>query len=297
MSAVPPAGPDHPETPKQLLRRLGIHPKKQLGQHFMIDPRALERVVQAAEVTPADEVLEIGAGIGTLTERLLEHAGRVVAVELDPQLVGILQERLEGHPKLEVAAGDILRFPPADWFAEPYKVVGNIPYYITSAILRHLLEAQPRPTTLVLTMQKEVTARILSREGWSLLAVSVHFYGRPRLMGHISRHAFYPVPNVDSAILRVDVFPQPAVSVPNTRWFFRVVKAGFSAPRKQLRNTLAHGLGIPAEDVEEALNTAGVDPRRRAETLSLEEWGAVCWALAPHSAGLPAGEEPAGEAS
>lgn len=296
MSAVPPAGSGHPESPKQLLRRFGVQPKKQLGQHFMIDPRALERVVQAAEITPADDVLEIGAGIGTLTEHLLKHAGRVVAVELDPQLVDILRERLGGHPKLEVAAGDILRFPPADWFTEPYKVVGNIPYYITSAILRHLLEAQPRPTTLVLTMQKEVAERILSRGGWSLLAVSVHFYGRPRLMGHISRHAFYPVPNVDSAILRVDVFPQPAISVPNTRWFFRVVKAGFSAPRKQLRNTLAHGLGIPPEDVEQVLRAAGIDTRRRAETLSLEEWGAVCWALAPYSAGAPADEEPAGEA-
>lgn len=280
------------ETPKQLLRRYGITPKKQLGQNFMIDPHALERVVQAAEVTPADGVLEIGAGIGTLTERLLEHAGRVVAVELDPQLVGILQERLGTHPRLQVAAGDILRFRPAEWFHESYKVVGNIPYYITSAILRHLLEAEPRPTMLVLTMQKEVAARILSREGWSLLAVGVHFYGRPRLMGHISRHAFYPVPKVDSAILRVDVYPQPAIPVPDTRWFFRVVRAGFSAPRKQLRNTLAHGLGIPPEDVERALHAAGVDPRRRAETVSLEEWGAVCAALAPYSAGASPAEEP-----
>ncbi len=285
------SSPPDAKTPKQLLRRYGIAPKKQLGQNFMIDWRALERVVQAAEITPADGVLEIGAGIGTLTERLLEHAGRVVAVELDPQLVDILQERLGGHPHLQVVAGDILRFQPADWFTEPYKVVGNIPYYITSAILRHLLEAQPRPTALVLTMQKEVAARILSREGWSLLAVSVHFYGRPRLMGHISRHAFYPIPRVDSAILRVDVLPQPAVPVSDTRWFFRVVRAGFSAPRKQLRNTLAHGLGIPPEEVERALNTAGIDPRRRAETISLEEWGKIYQALAPHLPGsMPADE-------
>lgn len=280
------------ETPKQLLRRYGIAPKKQLGQNFMIDPRALDRVVQAAEITPADGVLEIGAGIGTLTERLLEHAGRVVAVELDPQLVAILQERLGGHPRLQIVAGDILRFRPADWFTEPYKVVGNIPYYITSAILRHLLEADPRPTALVLTMQKEVAARILSREGWSLLAVSVHFYGRPRLMGHISRHAFYPVPKVDSAILRVDVYPQPAIPVPDSRLFFRVVRAGFSAPRKQLRNTLAHGLGILPEEIERALSAAGIDPRRRAETVSLEEWGNIYQALAPYLPGSMPADEP-----
>jgi len=283
------------ETPKQLLRRYGIAPKKQLGQNFMIDPRALERVVQAAEVAPADSVLEIGAGIGTLTERLLEHAGRVVAVELDAQLVAVLQERLGSHPRLQIVAGDILQFRPADYFTTSYKVVGNIPYYITSAILRHLLEAQPRPTMLVLTMQKEVAARILSREKWSLLAVSVHFYGRPRVVGHISRHAFYPVPQVDSAILRVDVWPQPAVSVPDTRLFFRVVKAGFSAPRKQLRNTLAHGLGMAPEAVEQTLSAAGIDPRRRAETVSLEEWGQICRVLGPALVGSLPAEEPEAE--
>ena len=258
--------------PRQLLRRFGLRPKKSLGQNFMVGRRAIEQVLEAAELTPADVVLEIGAGLGTLTARLAERASQVVAVELDARMVEVLEQTLGEHPNLQLVAGDILEIDPASLFASPYKVVANIPYYITSAILRHLLEAAVRPTVIVLTTQKEVAQRIVARERLSLLAVSVQCYGRPRVVAHVPRGAFYPPPKVDSAVLRIDVYPAPAVPPADLDAFFRVVKAGFSAPRKQLRNALAHDLGRPAGEIAARLEAAGIDPRRRAETLSLEEW-------------------------
>jgi len=261
------------EDPRRLLQRYGLRPKKGLGQNFMVDRSAIERVAAAADLSPADSVLEIGPGVGTLTGRLLELAGAVVAVELDPQMVRILGEQFAGQPRLRVLAGDILEIDPATLFEQPYKVVANVPYYITSAIMRHLLEACLRPTVLVLTLQKEVAQRIVARDRMSLLAVSVQFYGRPRIAGAIPAGAFYPPPKVDSAILRVDVYPEPAVAVADRDAFFRTVKAGFSAPRKQLRNALANGLRRPAEEMDAALRAAGIEASRRAETLALEEWG------------------------
>jgi len=269
------------EDPRRLLRRYGLRPKKGLGQNFMVDPAAIERVAQAAELTAQDLVLEIGPGLGTLTRRLLELVGRVVAVEIDPQMVRIVGEQLGANPRLRLVAGDILKVDPATLFDAPYKVVANVPYYITSAILRHLLEATVRPTLLVLTMQKEVARRIVSTGRRSLLAVSVQFYGRPRIAGYLPAGAFYPPPKVESAILCVDVAPQPAVDVPNVEAFFRIVKAGFSAPRKQLRNALANGLHRKAEEMDALLARAGVEASRRAETLSLEEWAAVAGAQKP----------------
>jgi len=238
----------------------------------MVGRHAIDQVVKAADLTPADSVLEIGPGLGTLTGRLLECAGQVVAVELDPKLVSALQELLGEHPHLRIVAGDILQTDPAALFSVPYKVVANIPYYITSAVLRHLLESSVRPTAIILTMQKEVAQRIVDQERLSLLAVSVQFYGAPRIVARIPRGAFHPTPIVDSAVLRVDVYPEPAVAVVDREGFFRVVKAGFSAPRKQLRNALMNGLRLSADDVVMALANAGIDPRRRAETVTIPEW-------------------------
>ncbi len=256
-----------------------IRPKKSLGQHFLRSPHHLRRIVDAADLGPEDVVLEVGPGTGALTRYLVEHAGRVIAVEIDARLVQHLRETLGDFPNLTVLQGDILQMDPAALVARvlgewrPYKVVANLPYYITSAILRHLLESSPPPRLLVLTVQKEVAQRIVARPPrMNLLAVSVQFYGEPRIVHTIPRGAFYPPPKVDSAVVRIDVFPRPRVDVPDKELFFRVVKAGFAQRRKQLRNALAAGLGLPPAVVVEALRQAHIEPTRRAETLTLEEW-------------------------
>ena len=263
--------------PREALRRHGLRPSKGLGQNFLVDRRALRRIVEAAELGPADTVLEVGPGIGQLTRLLAARAGRVVAVELDLRMVAALREELAGCRNVEVVQGDILALDPGALAGrEAYKVVANLPYYITSAAIRHLLEARPPPSLLVLTVQREVADRITSAPGnMSLLSVSVQFYGRPQRVARIPASAFYPPPRVESAIVRIDVYPQPPLRGDDARRFFEIVRAGFSQRRKQLRNTLAAGLGLPTEQVAAALRQAGVDPRRRAETLSLEEWSAI----------------------
>lgn len=276
--------------PRQILRRHGLRPTKALGQIFLVDRRALERIVAAAELQPDDRVLEVGPGVGQLTRLLAAAAGRVVAVELDPRMVQVLRQELADRPNVEIVEADILAVDPGALLAgAPYKVVANLPYYITSAAVRHLLEAQPPPTLLVLTVQREVADRMTAHPGdMSLLAVSVQLYGRPRRLARIPAGAFFPAPKVDSAIVRIDVYPEPPVHLPDREWFFAVARAGFGQRRKQLRNSLSAGLQLSAEAVEGALRRAGVDPRRRAETLSLEEWAAVSEQLT----GLPSQGRP-----
>jgi len=275
-----------------LLRAYDLHPKKGLGQHFLADQAALGQIVAAADLTPTDTVLEIGPGLGTLTSLLAERAGRVVAVELDDRLAAILAERLAGCPNVEVRPGNILRISDfASLVGPSYKVVANLPYYITSAVLRHLLERHDQPSLLVVTVQREVAERIVAvPPDMSLLAVSVQFYGRPSLVARIPAGAFYPPPKVDSAVVRIDVLGELAVSLGEASAspegdlceasgpgvgvadFFRVVRAGFGHKRKTLRNALSAGLGLAPVRVEQALAQAGIDSRRRAETLSLQEW-------------------------
>lgn len=277
-------------TTRSLLREWQLTPQKELGQNFLADRSVLAHILAAAEVSATDTVLEIGPGLGTLTEALAEHARRVVAVEIDRQLVAILLDRLQAFANVQVVAGDILALDVAALLAgEPaggpaayaYKVVANIPYNITSAVLRHLLEACIRPRLIVLMVQREVAQRITAGPGeMSLLSVSVQFYGRPRLIHRVPAKAFYPVPKVDSAIIRIDPHPQLPIAPGEIEPFFSVVRAGFGQRRKQMHNSLVHGLGLPAESVAEALAHAGVDGQRRAQTLSVEEWVALYRALA-----------------
>lgn len=266
-------------TIRQLLREYGLRPRKGLGQSFLEDPAILQRIVDAAELVADDLVLEIGPGLGTLTRLLASRAGRVLAVELDERLAAILPDLLADCPNVEIIHDDILALDPASLFPGRtcgYKVVANLPYYITSAVLRHLLESQARPRLLVLTVQHEVAQRLVAVSGeMSLLAVSVQFYGRPRIVARIPAGAFYPSPQVDSAVVRIDVYERPPLPVDDAAGFFRVVQAGFGQRRKQLRNALAHGLSRPVEEIAVALDRAGIDPRRRAETLSLDEWAAL----------------------
>lgn len=260
---------------QRLLRQHGLRPRQRLSQRFLADEGVLERIMAAAEIEPADTVLEVGPGLGTLTRALAARAGRVIAVELDAQLVAILHQRLSDYPNVTIVQGDILQLAPAELVGPhaPYLVVANLPYYITSPVLRHFLEATHPPERLVLMIQKEVAQRILATPGHlSLLAVSVQFYARPRLVGYVPAAAFYPRPKVDSAIVRLDVYRQPPVPVEDVPRFFRVVAAGFSQPRKQLKNALAHSLGLPVAKAMEALAAAGINPQQRAESLSLDDW-------------------------
>ncbi|MEP7358560.1 MAG: 16S rRNA (adenine(1518)-N(6)/adenine(1519)-N(6))-dimethyltransferase RsmA [Anaerolineales bacterium] len=261
-----------------LLRRFNLHPKKRLGQNFLIDEAGLAKVAAAADLGPGDTVLEIGAGLGSLTRHLAPLVQRVVAVEVDDTLLPVLEVTLADFENVELIRADILRLDLARTAGLPdgYKVVANIPYYITSAVIRQLLEAAVRPALIVLTVQREVAERILAEPGdMNLLAISVQFYSQPRRMARLPAGAFYPIPAVDSDVIRLDVRPQPQVAIDDIDHFFRVVKAGFSQKRKQLRNSLSGGLRLEPPEVDTFLAAAGVAPQRRAETLSLEEWGAV----------------------
>ncbi len=265
------------------IRRMGIDPKRSLGQNFLLDAGHLDKIVAAADLAGGDAVLEVGPGPGTLTARLAAAAGEVVAVELDDRLIALLQEEFAGQPHVRIVHGDILTLSPPALFTQPtprYKVVANLPYYITSAVLRHLLEAEPPPVLAVVLVQKEVAERICAQPGdLSLLAVSVQFYAEPKLVHRIPAGAFYPRPKVDSAVLRLDVRPQPAVTAVPAERFFQVVRAGFSQKRKQLANSLSGGLGLAKPVVAAAMGAAGVDPARRAETVDLAEWERICLAL------------------
>lgn len=267
---------------RRLLKEFDIQPRKSLGQNFLADQRALERIVEAAELGPGDIVLEIGPGLGTLTRCLAAGAGWIVAIELDQRLVEVLKQTLADLPNVDIIHGDILELNPADLLERQmasfqYKVVANLPYYITSAVLRHLLTAKVRPKLMIVTVQLEVAQRITAEPGdMSLLAVSVQFYGRPRIVARIKASAFYPSPQVDSAVIRIDLDGRPLVEVDDADSFFKVVRAGFAQRRKQLRNALAAELALPASEVAQALSRAGVDPKRRAQTLGIEEWAKVC---------------------
>jgi 16S rRNA (adenine1518-N6/adenine1519-N6)-dimethyltransferase len=222
--------------------------------------------------------------LGILTKELARMARRVIAVEVDSKLASAMTEVLSGIPNIEILNADILKVDLARMLTstnERYKVVANLPYYITSPVLRRFLEGKQKPVHMVVMVQKEVGQAIVAHGGkMSLLAVEVQFYGRPTLVEYVPSGSFYPPPEVDSAILRIDPYLEPTVDVADVDGFFRVVRAGFSMPRKQLRNSLAHGLGIPPVEAAALLEEAGVNPRQRAETLGLEEWVRICEILA-----------------
>jgi 16S rRNA (adenine1518-N6/adenine1519-N6)-dimethyltransferase len=309
MDAVSPSLTASPGV-RELLDKYNLRPRKGLGQNFLADPNILRKIVEAADLTPDATVLEIGPGLGMLTRFLSRAAGRVVAVELDEALFGLLRQELSGLLNLELVQGDILQLDPAELVegqacppkdagqanvqlptsnfqpptsnlqspisnlqSPPYTVVANLPYYITSAAIRHVQEASPPPQRIVLTVQREVAERIVAAPGeLSLLAVSVQFYGRPRIVARIPAGAFVPPPKVDSAVVRIDTHPAPPVEVADVGAFFRVVRAGFGQKRKQIKNSLAAGLGLSGGEAADALARAGIDPQRRAQTLSLAEW-------------------------
>jgi len=270
------AGPLPLSSVRRLLREHGIKPRKGLGQNFLLSERLLERIIAAADLDGKDTVLEVGAGLGALSSRLAQSCGRVVALEVDGRLLPLLQETLAPFPNVQVVRGDILATEPGDLVSPPYKVVANLPYYITSAILRHFLEARAKPSLLVVTVQREVAQRIVAGPGqMSLLAVSVQFYGRPRIVAKAPPGAFYPSPGVTSAVLRIDLHASPRVEVADVERFFEIVRAGFSQRRKQLRNSLSQGLDLPADEVVSALRRVGLQETQRAQELSIDQWAGL----------------------
>lgn len=257
-----------------LLKRYHIQPKKSLGQNFLVEPAGLMKVVDAAELSGSEEVLEIGAGLGSLTYLLAQTCARVTTVEIDRHMLEPLMEALKPFTNVQIVPGDILELDPATLVSqENYVVVANIPYYITSAIIRHLLEAAVKPSRIILTIQKEVAQRIVARDGkMSLLSLSVFVFGEPEIAGTIPAGSFFPAPDVDSAVLRIRLHPEPLIPSSQLDLFFTLAHAGFGQKRKTLRNSLSAGLSLPANEVEARLREADIEPSRRAETLSIAEW-------------------------
>jgi 16S rRNA (adenine1518-N6/adenine1519-N6)-dimethyltransferase len=262
------------------LNALELRPSRELGQNFLVDPGALDAIVAAAQLSPADTVIEVGPGLGVLTWELVQHAGRVIAIELDKRLAARLPDEFRHAPNLQVVQSDVMRVDLHELVGDqPYKVVANLPYQITSAIIRHFLEASPAPNVLVIMVQWEVAERIVARPpDMSVLAHSVQLYADAAIVTRVPASSFVPPPKVDSAVLRLHRRPQPLFPDPNA--LLRTIKAGFLQARKKLSNALPSGLasmGIRIEKnaVLNALQAAGIDPARRAETLTTEEWIAV----------------------
>jgi 16S rRNA (adenine1518-N6/adenine1519-N6)-dimethyltransferase len=265
-------------TDKQSLRDFlythGIRPNKSFGQNFLIDRAVLQSIVEAADIRESDQILEVGAGTGVLTRELAQRARRVAAVELERAMLVLLEETTRPYPNVEIIARNLLFLDPVEVFGDaPYKLVANLPYYITAPTFRHFLESANRPRLLVVMVQQEVAQRIVAKPGHlSLLALSIQFYGQPHIVATVPAGAFFPAPKVDSAILRIDVNETMPLSARERDGFFRMVQAGFSEKRKQLHNALSRGLHWKDEDVRSWLAAANIDASRRAETLSIYDW-------------------------
>ena len=274
---------------RALLRQFDLRARKGLGQHFLVDRGVLAAILNTAELTTADVVMEIGPGLGILTKELAERAGWIIAIELDSKLVEMLKQTLAPFHNVSIINEDVLKIEPSALIEQErgklpasienplsYKLVANLPYYITSPVLRHFCEAALKPRVMVLMVQKEVARAIVAQPGdMSILSISVQFYGKPEIISYVPARCFYPAPKVDSAILKIMMYSQPHVPVSHEKGFFEMVRAGFSAPRKQLVNSLAQGLGLEKIQVLSLLEKADIAPQRRAETLTLDEWAGL----------------------
>ena len=260
---------------------LGVAPRKALGQHFLVSHAILQHILQAAELSPDDVVVEVGPGLGVLTDEIARRVRRLITIELDRKIASCLTERYATSGNVEVVWDDARTVDYAALLgsATTYKVVANLPYYAASPIIRRFLESQPKPRLMVVTVQKEVAQNMTAHAGqMSLLSVATQFYAHPLIVCYVPPRAFHPAPRVSSAVMRLDVYDKPVISVDSETGFFGVVRAGFCAPRKQLRNALTQGLGRPVAVIENILAQAGIDHKRRAETLTLQEWGKLCHA-------------------
>jgi 16S rRNA (adenine1518-N6/adenine1519-N6)-dimethyltransferase len=258
--------------------------KKSLGQNFLVDRRIVSRVITAAALTPDDIALEIGPGRGILTRPLAKRAASLTAIELDDRLAAALTDEFASQPHVRIVHADareanIASIVPQD---TPYKLIANLPYYAAQPIIRRFLEAAHKPALMVIMVQREVARNLTAKPGdMSILSVATQLYGKPRIVASVPPRAFRPAPKVTSAIVRIDVYPQPALALDSIDAFFTLVRAGFSAPRKQVHNCLQQGMSIPRDEAETMLSEAGIDPKRRPQTLSLADWGSLyaAWRL------------------
>jgi len=268
---------------KSFLKQYNFRPNDLLGQNFLLNEMTLEKIVEAAEIKSDDEVLEIGSGIGNLTKLLAGKAGFVLAIEKDeryfPILKDVLGDHLESHTKtpkskanVKVAFGDVMTFNFQELLKPGYKVVANIPYYITGKITEMLMTAPKRPSKIVLLMQKEVAERIVAPAGeLSILAISVQLFADPKIIDIVPKEDFYPAPKVDSAILVLDMLDKPKYDVDQKK-FFKIIKAAFAGKRKQIHNTLKNNLKLNDSAVEKVLSAAKIDPKARPQELTLAQW-------------------------
>lgn len=266
---------------KKLLSKRSLRPLKKLGQHFLIDKKVLQRIIRAANLKPEDIVLEIGPGIGTLTLELVKKVKKVLAVEKDSRMVEILKETLKSFGNIKIIQGDILKINLVSKLKlKNYKIVANIPYYLTSPLIRNFLEEKNQPKEMILMVQKEVAQRICAKPpDMNLLAVSVQFYSQPEIIAFVPKKSFWPSPKVDSAIIKIVPYKSATISI-NSCLFFKIVKAGFSQPRKQILNNLTKwlalsipkGLKLNKEEVKLWLQKNKILPEQRAETLTIKNW-------------------------
>ncbi|HAR45254.1 MAG: hypothetical protein A2X56_04335 [Nitrospirae bacterium GWC2_57_13] len=259
-----------------------IHAKKSLGQNFLKDPHYLNRIVDAARVEQMDQVLEIGPGLGDLTRVLAARAGAVLAIELDDRLIELLRSEFVDGSGVTIVHADALEYP-FETLAGSWKVVANLPYYISTPIIQRLLQFRRKFSSLTLMLQKEVAERIVSSPGgkeYGYLSVLVQYFTQPRMEFFVPPEAFSPRPDVDSAVITLVVRDEPAAAVNDEQFFFRVVKAAFSQRRKTLRNSLRQ-LGLPKEKTDQLLSATGIDLGRRAETLTVVEFGRLADFLLP----------------
>ena len=271
------------EVTLHILKAFGLRMSKKLGQNFLIDARIVQGIVDAAEVKPGDRVLEIGPGIGTLTQGLAEAGADVTAVELDKKLPAVLKETLKAYDNVRIVPGDILKVNIPEIMGDaPFKVAANLPYYITTPILMTLLERRLPITHMVTMVQREVAERMTAKPGsriYGALSVAVQYYTEPQIVLDVPPRSFIPAPEVMSVVVSCRVRKEPAVAVQDEKLFFRVVKAAFGQRRKTLMNALKGG-GFSKEAVRDALEQSGIDPTRRGETLTLEEFGRLADAFA-----------------
>lgn len=267
------------ETVKKLLKKFNVFPSKRLGQNFLINEGVFKKIIKTANLSKNDLILEIGPGVGNLTLELAKITKKVIAIEKDKKMCEILKDVLESWnmKNVKIIEKDILKLDQKPYILKPYKIVANLPYYITSPVIRKFLELKKPPELMVLMVQKEVAKRICALPPkMSLLAVSVQFYAKPEIISFVSKNSFWPQPKVDSAIIKIVPHrPAPHQIRSGEKFrdcFFKIVKAGFSHPRKQLINNLSKELKLDKEKIKNWLLENGVKPSQRAESLSVENW-------------------------
>lgn len=257
-------------TLKQNLKKLGLFAKKEFGQNFLINNQVLEEICNAAKIQKDETILEIGPGPGGLTQKLLQKTNQVIAIEFDPEMIKLLQNNLGPQANLKIIHQNALEYIPTQ---PNYKIVANIPYHITSPLLRHyLLEVEHKPSLVILMIQDEVAQKITDHKNQSVLSLQVKVFGEPKYLFKVPKNDFYPAPKIDSAVISIQAFPKPLVSPEMLNQFFKTIKIGFSQKRKKLMNSFLSTNRFAKQKLEEIFAKSGIDPDRRPQTLSIEEW-------------------------